>query len=209
MLDTKNYKVVEFSWEEKRQDLFDGVDTLPTNLRSRPNAMPGPYATPPELPPQGPASQANRSKLLIIFSESMRKTGAINRLRNKSHRPRVGRARPPNRSVHLSDALESGLRALHRHLCTSPQGLGVHDYGKPNIERFGAVTRNGTRRQPTSIWKRQPKPIASSPSSKSRTKKLSIRPRCFPKAFLELVFPSPSPSSISTFVFSKTRDPFS
>ncbi|MGC2301081.1 MAG: DUF5054 domain-containing protein, partial [Acidobacteriaceae bacterium] len=28
MLDTKNYKVVEFSWTEKRQDLFDGIALL-------------------------------------------------------------------------------------------------------------------------------------------------------------------------------------
>ena len=35
MLDTKNYKVVEFSWSEKRQDLFDGIATLPTPLHGR------------------------------------------------------------------------------------------------------------------------------------------------------------------------------
>ena len=33
MLDTKNYKVVEFSWTEKRQDLFDGIAALPEPLR--------------------------------------------------------------------------------------------------------------------------------------------------------------------------------
>src|ERR1035441_7574930 len=33
MLDTKKYKVVEFSWIEKRQDLLDGVATLPEALR--------------------------------------------------------------------------------------------------------------------------------------------------------------------------------
>ncbi len=35
MLNTKNYKVVEFSWEEKRQDLFDGIAALPAPLRSQ------------------------------------------------------------------------------------------------------------------------------------------------------------------------------
>ena len=33
MLDTKKYKVVEFSWIEKRQDLLDGIATLPEALR--------------------------------------------------------------------------------------------------------------------------------------------------------------------------------
>ncbi len=35
MLDTKNYKVVQFSWQEKRQDLFAGIDTLPPPLREQ------------------------------------------------------------------------------------------------------------------------------------------------------------------------------
>ncbi len=35
MLDTKNYKVVEFSWQEKRQDLFAGIATLPSPLREQ------------------------------------------------------------------------------------------------------------------------------------------------------------------------------
>jgi len=34
MLDTRNYKVVEFSWNEKRQDLFSGIDTLPPVLKA-------------------------------------------------------------------------------------------------------------------------------------------------------------------------------
>jgi len=35
MLDTKNYKVVQFSWQEKHQDLLDGVATLPAPLREQ------------------------------------------------------------------------------------------------------------------------------------------------------------------------------
>ncbi len=35
MLDTKNYKVVQFSWNEKRQDLLDGISTLPAPLRAQ------------------------------------------------------------------------------------------------------------------------------------------------------------------------------
>ena len=35
MLDTKNYKVVAFSWEEKRKDLFDGIGRLPAPLRAQ------------------------------------------------------------------------------------------------------------------------------------------------------------------------------
>ena len=35
MLETKNYKVVQFSWQEKREDLFAGIATLPSPLRER------------------------------------------------------------------------------------------------------------------------------------------------------------------------------
>src|SRR4029077_4678122 len=35
MIDSKNYKVVQFSWQEKRQDLFAGIDTLPSALREQ------------------------------------------------------------------------------------------------------------------------------------------------------------------------------
>ena len=38
MLDTKNYKVVEFSWEEKRQDLYTGISALPASLREQAQA---------------------------------------------------------------------------------------------------------------------------------------------------------------------------
>ena len=35
MLETKNYKVVQFSWQEKREDLFAGIATLPAPLREQ------------------------------------------------------------------------------------------------------------------------------------------------------------------------------
>src|SRR4029077_18839083 len=38
MLDTKNYKVVQFSWKEKRDDLFAGINTLPSALREQATA---------------------------------------------------------------------------------------------------------------------------------------------------------------------------
>jgi hypothetical protein len=34
VIDTTNYKVVRFSWEEKRKDLFDGIAALPEPLRT-------------------------------------------------------------------------------------------------------------------------------------------------------------------------------
>src|SRR6266567_1066507 len=35
MINTKNYQVVQFSWQEKREDLFAGIATLPSPLREQ------------------------------------------------------------------------------------------------------------------------------------------------------------------------------
>ena len=50
MLETKNYKVVQFSWHEKRQDLFAGIATLPPALREQAQtAVRSLEAVPPQL----------------------------------------------------------------------------------------------------------------------------------------------------------------
>ena len=63
MLDTKNYKVVEFSWEEKRQDLFAGIAALPAPLREQAQtAVRNLAAMPPKLqnPSPHPALERHR-----------------------------------------------------------------------------------------------------------------------------------------------------
>src|ERR1019366_7031423 len=83
---TKGYKVVAFSWEEKRKDLFDGIATLPVKLRTEAvtavkklNAVrPGLAETAKDVP--GGKTIETAHYLLAIDS----KTGAITRLRNKA-----------------------------------------------------------------------------------------------------------------------------
>ncbi len=61
MLDTKKYKVVEFSWIEKRQDLLDGVATLPEALREEAQlAIEGLKATRPVVSPKAIAVAAGK-----------------------------------------------------------------------------------------------------------------------------------------------------
>src|SRR6202034_1588305 len=80
MLDTKNYKVVEFSWHEKRQDLLDGIATLPAPLRQE--AQTAMASLEPCLPARTgsvhPASEPIETQHFILQLDPA--TGAIHRL---------------------------------------------------------------------------------------------------------------------------------
>src|SRR6185295_13738752 len=84
MLDTKNYKVVQFSWQEKRQDLFAGIDALPSPLREQAQAgVRGLDAVPPRLAhpsPQVAGSEIETHHFIVGLDP---KSGAVRRLRNK------------------------------------------------------------------------------------------------------------------------------
>ena len=83
MLNTKNYQVVEFSWQEKRQDLFDGIAALPAPLRDE--AQSSIAALAPARPEMtGLLHQTDKDieteHFILKFDPN---TGAIHRLRNK------------------------------------------------------------------------------------------------------------------------------
>lgn len=142
MLGTKNYKVVQYSWTEKRQDLFNGLATLPANLRAQaqqsirkllPNEPEIAHAAP--HPPGQPIETSHFT--LVIDAH----TGAIARLRNK----RTGREwASPNNPVALlayqTLSKEDYDRFMGSYL-TLHADWSLKDFGKPNIERFGAVSR--------------------------------------------------------------------
>ena len=88
VLDTKGYKVMEFSWEEKRKDLYDAVATLPAKLRDQAlaalqNLTPDPDNL--ELSPQAVAQPAGKPIETAHFILGLdAQTGAITRLHNKA-----------------------------------------------------------------------------------------------------------------------------
>jgi hypothetical protein len=85
MLDKKKYKVVEFSWIEKRQDLLDGIATLPEAMREE--ALVAIESLAPVWPVHSPRAVAHAAGTPIETSHFIlgidAKTGAITRLRNK------------------------------------------------------------------------------------------------------------------------------
>jgi len=146
MLDTKNYKVVEFSWQEKRQDLFDGIATLPTPLRDEAHsaidkltpARPEISGTP------HPAGKDIETAHFILRIDPA--TGAIHRLRNKqTSREWASPEHPLALFSYQTLSQEDYQKFLADYLITKAD-WAQKDFGKPNIERYGARNQSWSAR---------------------------------------------------------------
>ncbi|HZC23257.1 MAG TPA: DUF5054 domain-containing protein [Candidatus Binatia bacterium] len=142
MLDTKNYKVVEFSWQEKRQELFNAIDTLPPKLKEE--AQQAVQALQPKQPSIShpvplPTGNEIETPYFILGLDS--KTGAICRLRNK----KSGREWASNeRSLALfsyQTLSQEDYSQFFTSYVISGEDWAKKDFGKPNIERFGAKSQ--------------------------------------------------------------------
>jgi len=142
MLDTKNYKVVEFSWQEKRQDLLDGLGTLPAGLREEAErGIEGLKAEEPVAANAVAHTAGTPIETRHFTLEIDAKTGAITRLRNKA----AGREWANNEHrialfTYQTLSLQDYQRFMGAYLTTKAE-WAVKDFGKPNIERFGAKSQ--------------------------------------------------------------------
>jgi len=142
MLDTMNYKVVEFSWTEKRQDLYDGVAALPAPLRNeaqdalRRLEAKEPQASPASLQPAGKQIDARHFVLGIDP-----KTGAIARLRNKQSGREWASSAHPVALFSYQTLSHQDYAQFFANYVVSKEDWATKDFGKPNIERFGAESR--------------------------------------------------------------------
>lgn len=143
MLNTKNYKVVQFSWEEKRQDLFDGIATLPAPLRGEAQAAISSLAAQEPKLVNGsphPAGQEIETAHFVLGVDP--KTGAIRRLRNKkSGREWASAEHPLALFSYQTLSLQDYTRFFSNYIISEADWV-AKDFGKPNIERFGAQSRN-------------------------------------------------------------------
>lgn len=139
ILHTKNYEIVQFSWEEKRRDLLNGIVTLPAPLRQeaedgvRALAAKEPVLDRPTRLQPGEAIEAEHFVLKLDA-----KTGGITGLRNKQ----TGRewAAPDHpiglfsyQTLSQEDYTRYRQAYLVRHAWWTKK-----DFGKPNIQDFGA-----------------------------------------------------------------------
>src|SRR5271170_1820010 len=143
MLDTKNYKVVQFSWAEKRQDLFDGIATLPQPLRRQ--AEKAILRLHPVAPLPTPSAVAHAGKgpletshFVIDFDPQ---TGAISQLRNKATgREWASKSNPIGLFTYQTLSHQDYDRFFASYI-VSKADWAFKDFGKPNISRFGAVSQ--------------------------------------------------------------------
>jgi hypothetical protein len=143
MLHTKNYEVVQHSWVEKRQDLFDGIATLPAPLRDQAqSAVDKLEATEPRLtnPSSHRGGKEWETKHFILALDPG--TGAISRLRSKhSGREWASADHPLALFSYQTLSLDDYSRFFANYVI-STEDWAKKDFGKPNIERFGAQHRD-------------------------------------------------------------------
>jgi hypothetical protein len=145
MLATPNYKVVALSWQEKRQDLLDGIATLPEDLRTEATGaidafnpkipLPSPQATPHVL---NAPSQMDSIETAHFHLGLDPRTGAITRFRNKtSGRDWASAANPLALFTYQTLSQQDYDRFIAAYII-SKEDWAFKDFGKPNIEKFGA-----------------------------------------------------------------------
>jgi len=139
MLDTKNYKVVQFSWQEKRQDLFAGIDTLPAALREQAQtAVRNLEVGPPRLARPNPYPAEGEIETAHFIMGLDPKTGAIRRLRNKKTKREWASSENPLALFSYQTLSQQDYLRFFDSYVVSDEDWAKKDFGKPNIERFGA-----------------------------------------------------------------------
>ncbi len=142
MLDTKNYKVVEFSWNEKRQDLFDGITALPEPMRGEAQAaIRALAARPPQLPKSSPQPAGKEIETAHFIVALDPRTGSIHRLRNKQSGREWASPDHPLALLSYQTLSPADYTRFFANYIISTADWAKKDFGKPNIERFGAESR--------------------------------------------------------------------
>jgi hypothetical protein len=145
MLSQPKYKVVQGSWAEKRADLFDAIATLPPPLRVEAGERVRRIeATEPETAGLSAIKGGGRLETKHFDVTLDAQTGAIVGLRSrKSGREWASGERPlalfSYQTLSKADYDRFFDAYLKSHADWAPK-----DFGKPNIQRFGAVSRTWT-----------------------------------------------------------------
>jgi hypothetical protein len=142
VLDTKNYKVMEHSWAEKRQDLLDAVAVLTPPLRKEAeSALQALSFKEPEFrePLRPPAGLEMQNRHLTVSID--RQTGAIQRLFNEQTQYEWASAAHPIALISYQTLSEQDYARFFRNYVVSTEDWAQKDFGKPNMDHFGAVSR--------------------------------------------------------------------
>ncbi len=142
VLDQPHYRIVEKSWKEKRDDIDQGVSSLPAHLREEAarrlvELKPAPPSVT-GLKACRPDEQIDATHFSVAFDS---KTGAVTTLRSKSSgRDWASPDHPLALFTYQTLSKEDYDRFLASYV-TSKADWAPKDFGKPNIEHFGALSR--------------------------------------------------------------------
>ncbi|MCL2661185.1 MAG: DUF5054 domain-containing protein, partial [Acidobacteriaceae bacterium] len=142
MLTTKNYQVVQHSWEEKRQDISDGIAALPVTLQTEAQAaVSNLTAKEPQLGHKAILSTGKvveTERFILRLDES---TGAIARLFNKATgREWASADHLLGLFTYQTLSQKDYARFMSRYV-TVKEEWAIRAFGKHNMERYGAVSR--------------------------------------------------------------------
>jgi len=142
MLSRPKYKVVVSSWAEKRQDLLDAIAALPAPLRAQATARvraldPAEPETAGLLPHRAADPIETRHFEIALDPQ----TGAISRLHSKKTGRDWASTRQPLALFSYQTLAKSDYDRFFAAYLKSKADWAPKDFGKPNIERFGARSR--------------------------------------------------------------------
>ena len=142
VLDQPKYKVVQSSWAEKRQDLLDSITTLPAPLRTlateRVHALQPTEPATAGLQPHRAAEPIETKHFVVALDP---KTGAISHLRSKKTGRDWASPAQPLALFSYQTLSKSDYDRFFTAYLKSKADWAPKDFGKPNIERFGAQSR--------------------------------------------------------------------
>ena len=142
MLDQPKYKVVQASWAEKRRDLSDAIGALPAPLREqatdRVRALQPVEPAIAGLDPHPAAEPIENAHFVVALDP---RTGAISRLHDKRRGRDWASPQHPLALFSYQTLAKPDYDRFFEAYLKSKADWAPKDFGKPNIERFGAESR--------------------------------------------------------------------
>lgn len=213
MLHTKNYEVVAYSWAEKRQDLFTALATLPSALQKEAQTA---LAT---LEPREPSisdgykqhtgGKIDSRHFVLEFDPT---TGALHRLSSKASHREWASAQKPLALLAYQTLSTTEYDQFFKNYIISTKDWAKKDFGKPNIDRIGAVSRTWHPTVEGIYTKQQPQGkmiliVSSIKDDEASSSGLAAFPRRF---YVEIFLPDAEPTismTVSWFTKPATRLP--
>ena len=145
VLSLPGYRTMTTSWAEKREDIDEGVASLPQPLRSQAlERLQGLRATPPlvaGLKPHAADSVIETQHFTVSIDP---RTGAIRGLREKAKERDWATAKNPLGIYSYQTFSKQDFDRFIASYIHSTEDWAFKDFGKPGIDRFGAQSREWT-----------------------------------------------------------------